>query len=507
MPLFKLSIYHNPVSWVDADTYPEVGGCHLVCLSERQCATIRQVISPLLHLPNRFARRIFGNVFERGDPDIYQEHLAEIGDLLYQIGGGSDVACTELVASITALAEAIAAGAGVSGGQTIVNCGGGGTAITPTGQLAQCLSGEITDILPAEDIVEPPGTGAPPEGFDTWEEFRTYKCQAAHWVFDTIVNAMRNLGAANLAASTLSLLSASVFGGLGLLAGIMAAPAFLALVGILAQLEILAAAANSLLRQVADHMDERRETIICAMYLSGSAADATEVLSSALDDAIEALIYGPAYEAAAGSIAPLLTEATTYFVDLGVTRTMWQLSADVVYPDAECDCSGDPGDLWWHFSASTEGWTLLPEYENGRVATGSWQNPGHNGADPQDEDTISEGCLEAHVTGPAVNFSVGWEYVFAAEYRPIAAGGFVLHYDVRAQPDAAWGTVGSIIYTDDTQDTQDLNGNSVWGHMALPVSGPNIGKTVAKLQVTMHAGADVGECWLDFDNIHFVYTP
>jgi hypothetical protein len=336
-PRFRLNLQDHRVSWVDSDSYPPAGGCHLICLSDRQCATIRDLVYPVATWPTRFAHRLHGDVFEPGDEAIRQEHLTEIHDLLYQIGEGSSVSCTELVAALTDLAAAVAAGAGGSGEQTIVNCGGGGSTTTLQ-NLADCLGQyPVESMLPAEEYEEPDPEGEPPEGFDTWEEYHLYKCKAAHWVLDQLIGTLRNFGLMNVVASTLSLVTFSVAGALAAFAAVLAPPAFLAIVGVLIQLELVAAGANSLLNQVADYLAARKSTIVCAMYNSSSAADLVAVMSSLMDDAIESIEYGTVFAGLGATIAPLLTSLTTQLVDRKIFQTLWSVSADVVYPSADCD--------------------------------------------------------------------------------------------------------------------------------------------------------------------------
>lgn len=190
---FHLPMVEHPVSWIDADTYPDPGGCHIICLSDRQCAIIRDMVSAKAYWPTRFASHLHGEQFTYGDPTVFAEHKLEVNELFEQIGEGSSVACTELVTALSDLAAALSAAQAGSGGQNIINCGSGcGTGVAgATGGLISGLTYE--ELAGPEPIVEPDPEGDPPEGFATWDEYRTLKCQGAHYVFDAMVRSLNVL--------------------------------------------------------------------------------------------------------------------------------------------------------------------------------------------------------------------------------------------------------------------------------------------------------------------------
>lgn len=499
MTLFRLNADRNPVSWVDSNSYPDIGGCHLVCLSDRQCAIIRDMVYPAATWRTRFCRRVYGQTFTAGDPTIRQEHLKEVDDLLYQIGGASNMACTELIQALVDLATALAT---ASGGQTVVNCGSCGGSENPTAvaTLAGCV-GQLPaeSLLPAEDIEEPSGYGEPPEGWDTWEEYRSYKCQAAHWVVDTLIASLRNFGVANLIGASLSLVSATVLGGLGALAGILAPPAFLAIVASLVQLELLASGAAQLLRQVSDNVAVHRSELICAMYKSGSAADAVELLNSALEDAVEGVVYGAAFEALAGPIGGLLGGLVASMVDMGVTRVMWQLTADVVYYGADCSTCDEETDMPWHFTNGADGW-----YWDDPTPESGWSYTSEaviaETPDPYDEDA---GALYTTITSPgSSDWYPSWRK--DVEYLELTAEtGKHLYCDLRTNSQVAADWRLTITYADDTSDQLWIRYSQVptsWDEQSIAVTSGNNGKLIKAFSMCCRVSYNEGgtqQYWMD----------
>ncbi len=465
---YRLSIHDNVVSWVDAASYPDAGGCHLLCLSDRQCAIIRDLVYPVGTWRKRFAIRLHGDIFTTGDETIWQEHLSELHDLLYQVGEGSSMACTELLASLSDLIAAITASGGVSGQtQTIVNCGGGGSS-SNLQNLSDCLAAyPVEAMLPVDDFEEPDPEGDPPDGFDTWEEYYLNKCKAAHWIVDNLIMSIRNFGLMNVVMTTLNLVSFSVAGALAAFAAVIAPPAFLAIVGVLIQLELLAAGANSLLRQVADYLAERRAEIVCALYNSGSAADAVAVVSSLMDDAIESIEYGGAFAGLGSTIAPLLTALTTELVDRQIFQTLWAVSADVVYPGAECD----PCDPYFGYIMATstdEPYNVL-EVGDSVTAGGSSADNGYQVVNPTPARIYftTEGAVTSlQMHGEYYHAQTGWTVVGAQIYRAsddADMGSFTV-------PDSngSWQTIDDTVSISLAEATQyylrlsPSGGNSTW---------------------------------------------
>lgn len=405
------------VSFVETSAYPAEGGCYLLCLSTRQVHTIRRMCFPFVRWSTRFVRFVRPGTYDtETDAELVSQHTDEMDDLEDQLGGNDLMACTELATALAALAEALAVQPAAP--NVTVSCGGGGTGGTTTQQFANCLDVPIESLVPPADIEQNPPEGDPPEGFDTWEEYNVYKCQAAHWIIDTIINSLRNIGSANLAVATGQLLAGTVLGAIAAFSAVIAPPAFLALVGVLAQLEILASTANTLLSQVADYIAARKAEIVCSMYNSGSAAEATALLNSIIEDAVEGIVFGSIFQGAAGAITPLIASVAGTLVDLGITRTLWQVTADVIYPYADCD----PCDPWYGYMLATSPDSPYNVLEKGDSVSGDGGNTA-NGWQVQNPTTrrwyfTTEGVVTSvNLTMQYYDIHSNWTVVSARIYR------------------------------------------------------------------------------------------
>lgn len=388
--------------------------------------------------------------------------------------------CNDLILAIGDLVEALGTGAAGCPAPNVY-CGSSGGSATGGVQLLPPVLGPggIETLVPFEDVEEGPGTGDPPGGFDTWEEFRTYKCQAANWLVDTLINSLRNLAVANLAVSTANLLGVVVLSALGLVASAIALPMALALIGICAQLELLAAGANSLLNQVADYMAERRAEIVCSMYFSGSASEAVTLLNSILEDAVEGLVIGGVFESAAGPIGEVIGGLLAGIVDIGLTRIMWQVSADVIYPNADCsECVEAQCDREHHFTDGIVGWEVSVSMGEVGSESVSWLEA----PDPVDSnDTGSPGCMQFVCTKDTQPNDVGCsiDYILSEECRFAAVLADTIHLDTKIDRDSQTTLYASWIFSDNTSESGVVTKTTAWFvEGTAPISAPNVGKTV-----------------------------
>jgi len=404
-----IHVFHlaESATWVDSARYPEAGGCNLLCLSDRQVATVRQLLR-CGTWPTRFARNLSGSTFTYGDPAVYLEHKTEVEELLDQLGG-CDMGCNSLILALGDLASAMAAATG-AGTPTVVNCGsGGGGGGSPVQIALSCVDIPIESLVPAVDVVEPSPSGDPPDGFETWEEYRIYKCKAAHFITNAIISGFRGYARVDLVNAMIGGLSIWLGVALGPLAELTSWPILTSMMTMLAQMEALTSGGNILYLQLADYVNERKQEIICALYLSSSAADAVMVFTSIIDDALEALVFGPEFEAVAGTLGPLLTTGATQLANLGVMRALFEVTADVMWPNADCSDCEEEVDLGppWHFTDGLQGWVWTPAEVNDQTVTVVGDRVV---ADPADVTDESEECLHVSIDTPGSKDAGGvWE--------------------------------------------------------------------------------------------------
>lgn len=317
----------------------------LLCLSDRD----RSVLLDLLRIPG-WASRWIGND-NGGDAGEYPASLlrnnGRDADLATALDYVEDLkariimaSCLEELASaitgqgaaIQAGLEAIAAAIpGISLSQTQTQSCGGVTVTVPVNNYLQGSVGgtPIYGGTPTTHGVDTEGQ-VPPEGFDTWEDYLTYKCRAANFVFDAIVSSIHGLAALDIAL----LIESGAAGGLiasALFAGALVPE--IAIPALIAALVAIVGLGLGLgdLDDVGTHFDTNRDDIVCEFYRSSSVQEAVEVVSSVVDEAIAALAIGTATGALIRTIALII--ATTDTID-----QLFKLSLIGNYPDA--DCSG-----------------------------------------------------------------------------------------------------------------------------------------------------------------------
>lgn len=203
-------------------------------------------------------------------------------------------------------------------------CGGGGG----TGGAGS------TPADPSDTQTDPGSqTGPPPEGFPTWEEYNNYKCRAATFIMQQIINDIAALGLIGIAGLTfvelaplivITILTPVPFDFVVTIAFLMIQIAFLAL------------SLGTILTFLQDNFNE----FVCAM-LSGSNVQSSIVEFGQSVDSLMAEDptinqYGPV----AVSYAANFVKA---FATIDSFNRMYE-EQQVTYPEAECLCS-DPGTL------------------------------------------------------------------------------------------------------------------------------------------------------------------
>lgn len=326
-------------SFIQYPNYPDAGGCHILCLSDRQLHVIDHMIFPLAMWRTRFVRFVRPGVYETcGDAQLITEHLEEMEDLEDQIGGSS-MGCSELAQAITDLATSLSAG-GSGAGTTTVNCGSGcGSGVA--GSAGGLISGLTNEELMGPDpMTQPAAGGDPPAGFETWEAYRLQKCRGAHYVFDSMVRSFNMLNTLSGTLGTLATVTPMIMYYIAATSVVAPVVDVIAIaLAVIPFLVLCIGAAYSTASAVA-YLETNKDSIICALYLSGSAQAAIEVAADAIEDAAEAVEWGGALSGLGGVLAPALGAAASSAISTNVANAIFHVVEDVLYPDVTCTCGG-----------------------------------------------------------------------------------------------------------------------------------------------------------------------
>lgn len=214
---------------------------------------------------------------------------------------------------------------------------------------------EINDV-PSVDI--PQGSDPLPPGFGTQEEYDTYRCNAAQWLYDNYVQTLRNW--AGLFGVVGGLTLAVISGLLLLTVPPVGLVAILSALGILAGIDIGLLATLS---DIADEMDANEADTVCQLYNADSTDAAQTVLQEAAQAAVVALDLG-------------LLQATYEQVTANLIS---REQAEVLFNDSDLgdivgDCSSCGGAAIW---------AINPGICTATITTGSFQ---------ADEETTVENC-------------------------------------------------------------------------------------------------------------------
>lgn len=364
-------------------------GCNLLLLSDVQIAVLAQMVFPYVWWPTRLVEDHEQYQIAVDFPTLYRDEL-ECLELL--LSGGATMTC-DLSAVLTALADAIRTGGGGNGGcapagpAAILNCVG---QMTPEELIPQ----------PAENA---PQGGVPPEGFETWAVYLTYKCQAAHAIYDTVYGLFGALALLPIAAVTIQLIGtalAGYFGATAFGATVYPPAAIVGIVALALAIGLINAQAYIQFIHIQDYLRDHQDEIVCALYTSGSAAQALEALAAAVEDAIQSVqwaalfggVVGPELAAAVGAMA---AEAQTN----NLVNPLFRATEDFAYPEADCSScgAGCEEQAIADFAVDLDGATLYNE--TGGLGFLEW------------DDTTTPPGSSAH-TGQAVDHAVvysGWQ--------------------------------------------------------------------------------------------------
>lgn len=230
-----------------------------------------------------------------------------------------------------------------------------------------------------------PNSDPPPDGFATWEEYDIYKCKAAQCFADFIIwvykislglNDFQMYQAAFGAGFTLpfavSWMVAAIGAGFGaatgtsLLAAVLVGSGGIVVIcGLLVVAAALLIANHSTMVSFGDELENRKDELICAMYQSGSAAQAAQDVMAFIQDAATTALAG-----APSTVLDVVVNIAGAFLTPVFFDDLFRVGLDVSGYSGGCTCPDQP--------ESFNGWTI-PLHSEGIAVEYIALNTIHNG--------------------------------------------------------------------------------------------------------------------------------
>lgn len=380
----------------------------------------------------------------------------------------------------------------------------GGAGSNCYGSVVNCF-GQYTDdqfLDTPPDAVDPHGE-EPPPGFDTMEEYLIYKCQAAYIVLNWLVGFARGISgwsALQLVLATAGPLVAVLLGGLG--AAIAFPPAavvaLVAAVLVVGGLSVGGFYAGVLL---ADYLTSHSQEIVCALYESGSAGDALQAIAGFIEDAFQSVEFAAFLEGMPGGMEGALGTLFGSVQTNSLVAPLFQLTADVVFPGADCsECEEQPPEEnVFSFTEGAQGFVWTDLSSSPSEAAGEWQEAPEF-SDPSDE---SAACLHSTFDRDNADCYGIWECELDPSIHVETGDQLNMHLRSISQTTQVWAEV---VYTDD-ENSQDPTwagpiptGEWIEHSVALI---PN--KDIRLIQIRLAAGAN-GQAETLLDHVG-VYNP
>jgi len=487
------------VGRVNLEVLPEESDCWLAELTNREVHIVRAFLFPFAGWQTRHVRPVADDRYAVASDGEWATLFEEIEVLDHKLGGGL-MSCTEIREGLEALAVAIA-GLGDHLGQDVnVNCGGGGGSCGGLlGQLSEYTPAQMTE---QTGIEEPDPEGAPPEGFDTWEEYFDRKCKASHALFAWVRNLLSTMQGASGAAATMAVFAPLIAGWVAT-TGVVFPPAAVVLLAV----SVVGVAAISVyafgqLNEAIDWLDANKDVIVCSLYTSGSALDAQNVIADAVEDALEAIEWAGALAPLAGQLNTALAAALSQAVNTNVVNVLFYAAEDILLPDVTCDC--EPEQSEWQFDADEEGWFFY----SGGGANVEWEYGWTAASEGADGGDSSPGRLWAEVDRTVEgegNSTTAWRYEWESG-APVATEGMRLYADLKVTDVEPYVAVYlQMFYEDDTYESFFQNATTGWEEWYITVSPGNVGKTIKLLNCQCAPGSTTLELVrLEVDNVRLV---
>jgi len=471
------------VGRVIAGEFPTDDEAYLLCLTSQELSILRQHTFPYAHWRTRFVNPIDQDTFEcvsDADWALYHQIVEDLEDNLW----GCAMPCSDIKDGLLALAAAIAA---KECENTTVNCGGGSCGLQ--GYLGGLTPGEL---MPQDPVTQPDPGGDPPEGFENWDQFYTHKCKAAHFLWQMIRNWMVAMEGITGAGITAAAASPIVAGILASTAIVFPPAAFVAFVVIVVAVGTLSTAAFIELYQAVNYWDDNKESIVCALYQSGSAAAALDVIADEYENAIEFIVWSGVLAPLGPALAAALSGIGSEVINTNMVNVLFNVAEDVLLPDAECICGG----YHWHFDTSAEGW--LTYHEECATDFQFWHETASGGADPSDS---SPGRLALSVQKVAGEDCGGAAFYYDFNVnRPVASASLTFEMDALIDDPSHSNVLFTIFYLDDSYDQVFQANPTGWNHYIVPCGSGNYGKAIKRIWAQLGVGVQTDKISCYFDN-------
>jgi len=404
----------------------------------------------------------------------------------------------ECISMTNPIADGLQAIAAALAGQAGCSCGGSQTAPAGGAQLLSCLAAIPDDsVVDEAGLSNDPEEQTPPEGFDTWEEYVVYKCQAAVWIWQRVDALASFMESQASQAPQIDAISGGLLGwaitGVFLLSPVAMVTIATSIFSILQ----LAGTALSEMSQFRTWWAAHKNEIVCSLYQSGAAADAITEMTGYLEDAVQSISWEGALIPVGSQLTELIGTVMGQLQENGLVNALFRLQASVYLGDVVCACAQEV----WHFDADSEGWDFTDYSDTGNSESGVWST-----AAPSDPGDSSIGGLKATAVrvGVAGACTGNWEYLFPLD-RPTAHTGDVFTLDGYCDNSGATYYQLTIIYLDDTTDTYSRQNPTGWQANTVTVTAPNDGKLIKALQVTAGIGsAQTGTRHFAFDKAEYI---
>lgn len=398
---------------------------------------------------------------------------------VYELMGSCDTLGSEIRAGLETLALAIQSSGGTGGGGCY-----------PQNSVIECIIN-----LPNEELLGPgeyeqgnPAVDPPPDGFSTWDEYFTYKCQAANFIWWLERKHMANLRSFEGIAALASLLGPSVAGLAGLLPAAFTPAGFAAFVAAIVAIGLLSLTSWFFMDEMIQWWDDNRETIVCALYDSGTSVAAVAALGNFLEDAIQAIVTWGALSAVAGAIADLLGTAFSQLAGNGIVAPLFAATASIVSVDGAIDCDA--------CEQAVEGCYIFGSDVDGFE---SWRDPPPPCGDVEwdSEGHLASGSL--HLV-----FETGCDGVEARKYDPWGAPttsqGDVFSVYVKGTGPDNQNYVFDVVYvTGGAQQDYTIAGTIDWTLLEITVDAGHAGLVVDYVAVGVNKAlnSQTREAWFD----------
>jgi hypothetical protein len=304
----------------------------LLQLSDQELYVLQNWLALDLEFKARYAVTLQYNGYEPLTDD------SELVPLWLQFVRGFQTGVEDMTCDFQAGLEAIAASL-----QSIADrpCCGSGAPGEPS---------DLRNALDAIGGIEPglfePGAdeevvpGSPPEGFETWEEYQNYKCQAANYIWQIRLLQFQTLQGQGALATSIGLATTVMW---PIAAAALAAPPIAVLVVIVAALVALTALCGGAyywISDVTNYWVDHRQDIVCAMYKSNTSGAAVTAMLNFTEDATQAIAFGALLAPIGGEISALFGEIFGGLTDNNLVAPLFrnELAVMEAISDGYIDC-------------------------------------------------------------------------------------------------------------------------------------------------------------------------